>query len=158
MNDSLGWRGDGPSSTEDVGEEESQNDANHIQSKVGFVDKVSPKTCDDNVDDENDAIDQEQIVLLVIGSISSQKTDEESNDTVEEERDGEAMSVLIEQVFQKDDNDIDSGDDVDDQERPLDCEKDGILIGHLDVLMQCLSFSSKDCCGIEESLFVKKSV
>ena len=52
---------------EDVGEEESQNDANDIQSKVGFVDKVSTKTCDDNVDDENDAIDQEQILLLVIG-------------------------------------------------------------------------------------------
>lgn len=42
------------------------------------------------------------------------------------------MSVLIEQVFQKDDNDVDSGDDVDDQQRPLDREKDGILISHLD--------------------------
>jgi len=133
---------------EDVGEEERQNDADDIQSKVGFVYEVSAKTCDDNVDDQNDAIDQEQIVLLVIGSISSKEADEESNDTVEEERDGEAMSVLIEQVFQKDDNDIDSGDHVDDQQRPLDCEKDGILIGHLNAISILFS---KDCCRVEQS-------
>ena len=50
---------------QDEGEEEGQYDADHVQSQVGTVHKVSAEAGDHDVDDQNDAVDDEHVVLLV---------------------------------------------------------------------------------------------
>jgi hypothetical protein len=52
------------------------------------------------------------------------------------------MSMLIEEVLQKDDADVDCGDHVNDQKWPFDCQKDGILICHVSLLFL---FFDADC-------------
>jgi hypothetical protein len=53
--------------------------------------------------------------FLILTSIGSEKADEESDNTVEHEGCRESVSILIEQVLQKDDNNVHGRDDIDDE-------------------------------------------
>ena len=70
-------------------------------------------------------------MLTRLTRIGSQETDQETNDTIEHEWDRESLTMIVEQVFQKDDTDVDSRNDVNDQKRPFDGEENGVLVCHV---------------------------
>lgn len=51
---------------DDVSQNKGKDNANNVQTEIRFVYKVTAETCHDNVDDQNDAINQKQVVLLVV--------------------------------------------------------------------------------------------
>lgn len=64
---------DTATTVQDVREQEGQDDAHYVESQVRSVHKVAAETGDYDVDDEDDTVDDEQIVLLMIGCVNQKQ-------------------------------------------------------------------------------------
>ena len=52
---------------QDVGKQEGEDDAHDVETQVRAVHELSTEACDHDVDDQDDAVDDEQVVLLIVG-------------------------------------------------------------------------------------------